>query len=449
MSWFPDTSARQEIFKIAIPVSLESVFQLGLGFVNQVIVGTLGTATIAAVGLSNNVLFIGILCLNTLGSGAAILASRAKGRSDDTAFAHIASFSVVFAFLISLFFTLPIAFNSAPFLQAVGASQEISQIGAPFLSLVGWMLPPIAINVVCSAILRSKGLPRLPMIITMAAITLTPILSWLMVVKWDMGANGAAYAGIITQGLRAAALLSALFFSRWGLPFSLVSWSETQILLREMVTLVWPLFVTELLFSSGTFLFALLVERVGTAQLAVYQIVGTLEGVFLMLAIGFNSASTILVSQFIGQGNAKGVWEMSRGVWYLVLIVSSVAGLLFAFMGFALPTLYPNTTSQVHQWGLWAIVLNALFLPVKNSNMTFFGTLAAGGDTRFLLLSDIITVFFVGLPLAYLLAFPLGLGLWGVFLGRLLGEETVRIAMFLWRYRHGKWFKVVSGESQS
>lgn len=75
-----DIHTRREIAKIAIPVGLESTFQLGLGFVNQVIVGTLGTATIAAVGLANNVLFIGILCLNTLGAGCAILASRARGR---------------------------------------------------------------------------------------------------------------------------------------------------------------------------------------------------------------------------------------------------------------------------------------------------------------------------------------------------------------------------------
>ena len=280
------------------------------------------------------------------------------------------------------------------------------------------------------------------MIITMTSIALTPLLSWLMVVRWDMGAEGAAWAGIITQGFRGAALLMALFASRWGLAFSLVGWDETKILLRQMVPLVWPLFVTELLFSSGSFLFALLIERIGTRQLAVYQISGTLEGVFLMLSIGFNSASTILVSQAIGRGDAKGVWEISRGIWHLVLLVSVLAGLLFALMGFGLPVFFPNTSVQVHQWGLWAIALNALFLPIKNSNMTFFGTLAAGGDTRFLLLSDVITVFLVGLPLAYILAFPLGLGLWGVFLGRLLGEELVRISMFLWRYRSGKWFKI-------
>ncbi|WP_027482861.1 MATE family efflux transporter, partial [Deinococcus pimensis] len=88
------TDTRREIARIALPVSLESVTQLALNFANQVIVGTLGTATIAAVGLANNVVFIGVLCLNVLGSGCAILASRARGRGDDAEVARVATLSV-------------------------------------------------------------------------------------------------------------------------------------------------------------------------------------------------------------------------------------------------------------------------------------------------------------------------------------------------------------------
>ena len=97
---------------------------------------------------------------------------------------------------------------------------------------------------------------------------------------------------------------------------------------------------------------------------------------------------------------------MSKGVWQVAVVALSLFGLLLALSGLLLPTLYPTT--NVHQWGLWAIVLHAVFQPVRVSNMTFFGILASGGNTRFLLLSDIVTVFFVGLPLAYFWAFNIG-----------------------------------------
>jgi putative MATE family efflux protein len=401
MNLIPPAELRREIGKIAIPVSLESVFQLSPGLINQVIVGTLGTATIAAVGLSNNLLFIGILCLNTLGSGAAILVSRARGRGDATAMSHITSFSTLFSVFVSLAFALPISVWATPFLKAVGASQEISDIGGPFLALIALTLPCITTSVVASAVFRSTGYARLPMVVTMTSMALTPVLSWIFVVHFGIGAIGAAIAGLVTQGLRAVSLLGLLFLSRWGLRLSWLHWSAAKGMLRQLSRLIWPLFTTELLFSGGSFVFALLCERLGTEALATFQIVHTLEGVVLMASIGLHNAGTILVSQAIGRRDATAVWQMSKGVWQVAVVASSLFGLLFAVSGLLLPTLYPHTTTNVHQWGLWAIVLTAVFQPVRVSNMTFFGILASGGDTRFLLLSDIVTVCFVGLPLAY------------------------------------------------
>jgi len=336
----------------------------------------------------------------------------------------------------------PLFLFAKPFLQAVGANEEISEIGGPFLALTAFTLPLITASMVASAVFRSIGHARLPMVVTIASVALTPLLSWLLVLHIGMGATGAAIASLITQGLRALILVGLLFLKRWGVPFSWLGWSKAKIIVQEVVPLVWPLFVTELVFSGGSFLFALLFERLGTEPLAVFQIVNTLEGVFIMASVGLNSAATILVAQAIGRKDPKAVWQMSGSIWNMALITATLFGFVFALSGLLLPTLYPNTSTNVHQWGFWAIALSALFQPVKVSNMTFFGILASGGDTRFLLLSDFVTVFVVGLPLAYVLAFPLGLGLWGIFLGRLLGEELVRIGMFLWRYRQGKWFRL-------
>jgi putative MATE family efflux protein len=433
---------RREVFKVAIPVSLESFFQLLLGFVNQVIVGILGTAAIAAVGLANNVMFIGILCLSTLGSGCAILASRARGAGDGVLVERISSFSLVFATLLSLLLALPLTLFAGPFLRSVGTNPEIAEVGTPFLGLIAFTLPLITASTVASSVFRSLGEARLPMTVTMITLTLTPLLSWLLVLPLGLGVVGAAIAALIAQGLRALTLVGYLFFSRWGIDWNWPEWSQARRILGHMVPLVLPLFITEIVFSGGSFLFALLFERLGTAELAVFQIVNTLEGVFITASLGLNVAATILVAQAIGRGDAEGVWRMAGAILKLGLLSAGVFGLLMALSSLLLPSLYPHTAPQVRQWVVWAALLNALFQPVKVSNMIFFGVLSSGGDTRYLLLSDLVTVFVVGLPLAYWLGFGLGLGLWGIFLGRLLGEELVRISMFVWRYRTGRWFRL-------
>ena len=300
MNLLPPAELRREIGKIAIPVSLESVFQLSLGLINQVIVGTLGTATIAAVGLSNNLMFIGILCLNTLGSGAAILVARARGRGDATSMSHITSVSTLSLRLCHWPFPCPFPCGPRPCCRLWEPARSSATSGGPFLALIALTLPLITTSVVASAVFRSTGHARVPMVVTMTSMALTPVLSWIFVVHLGVGAIGAAIAGLLTQGLRAVSLLGFLFLSRWGLRFHWLRWSAAQGILSQISRLIWPLFTTELLFSGGSFVFALLCERLGTEALATFQIVHTLEGVVLMASIGLNNAGTILVSQAMG-----------------------------------------------------------------------------------------------------------------------------------------------------
>lgn len=163
--------------------------------------GTLGTATIAAVGLANNLLFIGILCLNTLGAGCAILASRARGRGDEAAVRRIVSFFVGFSVLVSLALALPLGLGATPFLKLIGSNPEIAAIGGPFLTLVAFSLPLITLSVVSSAAFRSIGRARIPMLVTVPAIALIPLLSWLFVHPLGMGVVGAALATLVAQGI--------------------------------------------------------------------------------------------------------------------------------------------------------------------------------------------------------------------------------------------------------
>lgn len=433
---------QQDVLRIALPVGLESVYQIGLGLLNQVIVGLLGTVAIAAVGLANNVLFIGILCLNTLGFGCAILLSRALGRQDQVAAGQIISFSLLFAVGLALILSLPLALGAQAFLTAVSTNSEIANLGGRYLSYYALSLPFITVSVVCSAVFRAIGRPRIPMLVTMSALSVGPLLAWLLVFPLQLGVEGAALGLLLAQSLRATLLLGLLFFSRYGVSWHWVSRAYFATLLAQMVPLVLPLFVTEVVFSGGSFIFALLVERLGTEALAVFQITSAIEMIFITMAMGFTNAATILVGQAIGRANPQEVWTNANTVWRMAMLVGVGLGLLLALTALVVPLLYPNTTPQVKDWTVLAIVLSALFIPVRSGNMVFFGVLASGGDTRFLLWSDVVTVVLVGLPLAYLLAFPLEMGIWGVFLGRLLGEETVRLAMLMWRYRQGRWFKL-------
>ena len=247
-------------------------------------------------------------------------------------------------------------------------------------------------------------------------------------------------ATLITQGLRTTLLVLLLFSHKYGVVWSWPLWGQARSLLAEMAHLGIPLFLTELVFSGGIFLYALLFERLGTEPLAAFQIASALETVFITANFGFHTAGTILVARAMGKRDARQVWHLGGSVWQLGLISATIFGLLYALTALLIPYLYPNTSPEVQRMAQWGVLASALFQPIKASNMILFGILPAGGDTRYLLLSDFITVALIGLPLAYLLTFPLGMGFVGIYLGRLLGEEISRVAMLGGRYYWGRWF---------
>lgn len=431
---------RRQILEIAVPVSIESSFQLFVGFVNQVIIASLGTIAIAAVGLANNLLFIGVLTLSALGSGTGILVSRARGRQDQPAILRLAWVGVLLALTLGSALAAPLVFWSSGFLTAIGTDPEVVTSASGYLSLVAGTLPFVAVSSVATMVFRSIGQVRLPMVVAMATGVLSPALSWVLVHFAGLAEPGAGIGLLIGQALKAVILVGYLTGRRYGTGFSVPTAATVRAESRAMVPLVMPLFVTEIVFSSGVFLYALLFGRIGTEALAVFQIVTTIEGVFIVGGLGFHSASTVLVARAVGGGVEEDVWFWARSIRRLAVQSALGLGLLYAAMIPLLGLLYPNTSDQVRSWTAIGILLNALFLPVKVSNILWFGTLASGGDTRYLLLSDVVTVGVVGLPLAYLLGVSFGFGLWGVFAARLLGEELSRLTMLGLRYRSGRWF---------
>jgi putative MATE family efflux protein len=437
-------SHRRQILEIAVPVSIESSFQLFVGFVNQVIIASLGTVAIAAVGLANNLLFIGVLTLSALGSGTGILVSQARGRDDQHAITRLAWVGVLLATVLGTVVAAPLVISSSGFLSAIGTDPAVVASASGYLALVAATLPFIAISSVATMVFRSIGQVRLPMVVAIATGLLSPGFSWVFVHVADLGEPGAGIGLLVAQALKAVILVGFLAGRRRGIGFAAPTFAIAKAESRAMVPLVMPLFITEIVFSSGVFLYALLFGRIGTEALAVFQIVTTIEGVFIVGALGFHSASTVLVARAVGGGVEADVWFWAKAIWRLALKTALGLGLLYVAMIPLLGLLYPNTSDQVRTWTAVGILLNALFLPVKVSNILCFGTLSSGGDTRYLLLSDVVTVGVVGLPLAYLLGVTFGFGLWGVFAARLLGEELSRITMLGLRFRSGRWFDLSS-----
>ncbi len=438
----PAPSPTRQIARLAVPVSLEFVFQLLLGVIDQVIVGTLGALAVAAVGLSNSVSFIFVLALGTLGGSTAVLVARATGGGRRAGVDRTLGSALLLAAVLALLVGVTLSLVAGPVLHLAGGDARLAPLAAPFLRVSALALLPATLGAVLSGTLRSLGHARTPMVVTLIAMSVNTGLGYLLVFGLGpvpaLGILGAAWATLAAQTVKAAILAQQVFGRRALARPALPPAGDRRAVLAPLLSLAGPLAVTEVAWSVGTFLYTVLFARLGVNALAGSQVANTLEGVFVLGSIGLMSAATTLIGQSVGRGDAAGARRWLARVSRAGLLTGVGFGALFALSALLLPWLYPRLGPEVRAVAITGILLSAVAQPLKVRNMLLGGgALPSGGDGRGVILGDAVGAFAVGLPLA-LLGLHLGWGAAGLFAARGV-EEFVKVGIFEWRARRLNW----------
>jgi putative MATE family efflux protein len=443
----------REVARIAVPVSMEFVLTLVLGFVNQVVVGTLGAVAIAAVGFANALVVIAVMTLGALGNSASILVARARGAGNQHDVNTVVSVALAVASVITAVLCLPLLAWSTELLRLVGASSAVAASGSTYLALMGLTMVPTTLSAILSGTMRSTGRPKSPLVATIVTVVLEALLAFGLVFGGGplprLGVPGAGWAALVTATLKVAILVAQAFgvhrLVSWRWPGSTSEWRRV---LAPLVVLAAPLALTALLWSGGTFLYNVVAARLGDEALAAAQIVNTLEGIFIVGSVGLMSAATALVGRSLGAGDAVGAMTWVDRVTRSGRWTGIVFGALFAVSALTLPVLFEHAGQAVRHAATLGILINGAFHVVKVRNLILgAGVLPAGGDVRGVITGDAVGAFVVGLPLAVLLGLHTPLGIAGVFLARVI-EEVAKVAVFSWRAHRLDWQELATRAAQ-
>jgi putative MATE family efflux protein len=437
-------SSGREIAAIAMPVSLEFVLTLVLNFVNQVIVGALGATAIAAVGFANSIIFILVLTLSALGTSVSILVARAQGggRRDETN--RVVTAALLISTMLSALASAPVFLWADDLLPLAGASATVTAAGSEYLRIMSLSAVPTVLAAVLGGVLRSTGHARSPMVATLVTVAINTPLAYGLIFGTGplpaLGVQGAAWATLLTAVIK----LLVLGFQAYR-QHRVVSWrrpaglSALWVVLVPLFVLAVPLGLTQIFWTTGIFLYNVVLQRLGDEQLAAAQIVATLEGVFIVGSIGLMSAATVLVGHAVGQGDGAAARAWVARVSRAGVITGIAFGALFSLSILVIGRLYDDVGREVLAAAAIGIAINAVIQVVKVRNMILGGgVLPSGNDVRGVLLGDVVAAFAIGLPLAVFLGLYTPLGIVGVFLAR-VAEELAKLAVFAWRARRLDW----------
>jgi putative MATE family efflux protein len=442
-SFFRDRAFLREMFRIALPIGFQQLISASLNMIDVIMVGQLGEASIAALGLSNQVFFVFILLLFGTTSGMAIFTAQFWGKQELEPIRKVLGMSIIATSALALLFTLAVTLVPHTVLGFYTNDPEVIELGVRYLRIVGFSYLPVALATSYIAILRSVQFVRITVIATIIALIFKTFLGYMLISgHWGfpaLGVQGAAIGTASGRALELILLIVLVYTQKTPLAGSpLTFFTFDMAFFGRVLGTTWPAVVNELFWSLGITSYNAIYAHIGTESIAAININATIEELGFVVFMGLGNAGAVMVGNRIGAGKKEQAYEIVRRVTTISLLAAWSVGLIVFLSRNVVVESFNLSPAGAHNVRMLMTVM-ACVLWIRMFNFSIFiGALRAGGDTRFALIMEICSIWLIGVPAAYIGGFVLMLPVYWVYL-MVAFEEIVKALVSAWRFRSRKW----------
>ena len=428
-------------FQLAWPGIIEQLIRASGQTVVIAFIGHLGAVATAAVGASLQFTFLLFPVFNALSIGTVALVSRRMGERRPEVASYVVRQSLVLGAVLGIATGALFAIFAKQLLSLLGADDAVASAGAPYLAAIGGLNVFQTVSIIGVSAMRAAGDTRTPMWLSALGSGITIPTTYALVTVAGFGIMGAAVAQVGVSVVFCGATVALLWRGIAGLRLAGGSWRLERSTMRSLASISGYSAGESFLFSIGILALGFLAFRLGTEAYAAHQLVGQLESLSFLPCVGFSAASAALVGQSLGMRDPQRAMRSGWAATRMAILWTTAAGATLALFAHFFLGLFTNDQGVVTA-GIGALVVIGFAQPAQAVNFTMGGALRGSGDTRFTMSTTIVNWFVVRLPLAVLFAFPLGLGLAGIWLAVLV-DYCVRAVILALRFRSGRWSKRV------
>ncbi len=420
-------------FKLAYPVMLSQLGQVMVGVADNIMVGQLGAEPLAAASLANSIFFL-VLMFGT-GVSMAMTPLVAMAQGDD----NVDNIAVYFRHgsiinLVCGFFLFGLILGFTPLLGHLNQPEEVVILAIPYLLIITISLLPFMFFQNYKQFIEGLSQTKQAMYITIICNGLNILFNYLLIFgKFGfpaLGLNGAGWATLIARFLMAVVIYlyvkKSVRFSTFKTPLGInkLSWPITKKMLKIGVPTGF-----QYIFEVGAFsAAAIMMGWIGVNALAAHQIAINLASISYMMASGLSAAAMVRVGNQLGRRDIKTLREVGFSIFGMVITFMAIFALIFLTFRNYLPLLYIQDL-EVVQVATNLIVIAAIFQLSDGIQVVGLGALRGLSDVKVPTLVTLVAYWVIGLPLGYLLAFPLGMNEIGIWVGLLTGLSITAVLL--------------------
>ncbi|WP_211321898.1 MATE family efflux transporter [Tenacibaculum gallaicum] len=438
------TSEFKYNLKLAAPVMLGMLGHTFVSFIDNIMVGQLGTAELAAVSLGNSFMFIAMSLGIGFSTAITPLVAEADSSNNFTqaksAFKHGLFLCTMMGIILFL-----VVFFSKPLMYLMKQPIEVVELAIPYLDLVAFSLIPMIIFQAFKQFSDGMSMTRYPMYATLIANVLNVILNYLLIYgKFgfpELGIVGAAYGTLLSRVVMVVYLWWLLSKKERSkrLVTNIKIFVLDTLMIRKVINLGTPsamqMFFEVAIFTAAIWLSGLL----GKNPQAANQIALNLSSMTFMVATGLSVASMIRVGNQKGLQNYKELRRIAFSIFFLGTILAVIFATFFFVFHKSLPNLYVDLSDaenyadnmEVMNIAANLLIAAAIFQISDSIQVVMLGALRGLQDVKIPTLITFISYWVVGFPISFFFGAKDMYGSFGIWLGLLAGLTTASVLLFI------------------
>ena len=450
---FPPFNDRKAFYKMLCKLVLPIVFQYFMSALvtasDAFMLGFLDQTSLSAVSLAGQVGFVYYLFINTFLTGAMVLGAQYWGKKEYTTLEDVLGVTMRYVMLVGMTFTLASVFCPGLLMRVFTRDPELIAGGVKYLRMVavGYFIMGFVDSYLCFMKICEKTM--MSTVISSIGVVVNIILNALLIFGLGpfpkMGIEGAALATVLSRVLELVIVAFAVLMT-----------DCVKLRVRKLITLskkfihsdFWryslPVMINQFGWGGGMTMYSVIMGHLGSDATAANSIASIVRSLIASVCWALATGASIIIGKMLGAGELELARKTGGRFVRLSLVIGFISGLIILGAVPLVLMMPTDMTPVAHGYLKWMLFLGAYYIIGNSLNSTVIGGIfPAGGDTKFGMICDCITLWLVVVPLGALAAFVWNLPVIAV-AAILTLDEFVKIPAVYIHYKKYKWVKNIT-----
>ena len=435
-------SLRKEIVRLALPIALQQFMTALVGACDAIMLGKLSQDAMSAVSLATQVTFVFNLFMFAFMAGENMFVAQYYGKGDYTGISQVFSLVTKICGCIAVVFLAGTLFFPEQLMRILTNEETLIVLGSEYLRVIGISYVFSGIAQTFLAIMKNCGAVNMSTLINGVMVILNIVLNAVFI----FGLSGFPKMGI--KGAALATVLATVVQFLWSVGYVLCRIRAVKFSLRscekKLFGRFWqkavPLLINNLAWGIGFSMYSVIMGHLGTDAVAANGIANISKNLVVCFCLGLGNAGSIIVGNRLGADRLQEAKEAGGTLTRTAIIAGIVSGLVLIALS-PLITKMVDLTPTARGYLQKMLLICSYYIAGKSVNcMTIGGIFAAGGDSKFGMLCDSVTLWCITVPLGCICAFILKLPVMVVYFVLNL-DEIIKLPVVYKHYKKYKWIK--------